>query len=169
MEGSNQRPLMYVATHGTDDPTLATLPFLVATGAGSAEIDCCIALLSEAASVVKPGMIDAIHGVGFPPLRELVEKVKDFGIRSLRLRLVRGRPWGDRGRPYGPEGAVHRSRGLLADGRRAQRRLLLGALGTTGSLGTVRRSSLSLRPCTKSQPAWAGVTKTDDVARLPVR
>jgi predicted peroxiredoxin len=71
---------MYVATHGTDDPTLATLPFLVATGAGSAETDCCIALLGEAASVVKPGTIDAIHGVGFPSLRELVEKVEDFGI-----------------------------------------------------------------------------------------
>jgi predicted peroxiredoxin len=49
-------------------------------GAGSAEIDCSIFLLGEAASLVKPGMIDAVHGVGFPPLRELVEKVKDFGI-----------------------------------------------------------------------------------------
>ena len=37
MEARNQRPLMYVATHGTDDPTLATLPFLVATGAGSGD------------------------------------------------------------------------------------------------------------------------------------
>jgi predicted peroxiredoxin len=80
MEGTNQRPLMYVGLHATDDPTLATLPFLVATGAGSAEIDCCIALVGEAASLVKPGMIDAVHGVGFPPLRELVEKVKGFGI-----------------------------------------------------------------------------------------
>lgn len=80
MEGSNQRPLMYVGLHATDDPTLATLPFLVATGAGTAEIDCCIALVGEAASLVKPGMIDAVHGVGFPPLRELVEKVRDFNI-----------------------------------------------------------------------------------------
>ena len=48
---------MYVANHGTDDPTQATLPFLVATGAGSAEIDCCIALLGEAANLAKPGMI----------------------------------------------------------------------------------------------------------------
>ena len=80
MEGSNQRPLLYVTTHATDDPTLATMPFLLATGAGSAEIDCCIALLGEAASLVKPGMIDAVHGVGFPPLRELVEKVRDFEI-----------------------------------------------------------------------------------------
>ena len=80
MEENNQRPLMYVANHGTDDPTLATLPFLTATGAGSAEIDCCIALLGEAASLVKPGMIDAVHGVGFPPLKELLEKVRDFEI-----------------------------------------------------------------------------------------
>jgi predicted peroxiredoxin len=80
VEQSEQRPLMYVATHGTDDPTLATMPFLIATGAGSAEIDCCIALLGEAASLVKPGMIDAVHGVGFLPLRELVEKVRDFEI-----------------------------------------------------------------------------------------
>jgi predicted peroxiredoxin len=80
MEARNQRPLMYVATHGTDDPTLATLPFLVATGAGSAEIDCCIALVGEAASLVKPGMIDAVHGVGYPPLSELAQKVRDFEI-----------------------------------------------------------------------------------------
>ena len=80
MEERNRRPLMYVATHGTDDPTLATLPFLTATGAGSAEIDCCIALVGEAAGLVKPGMIDAVHGVRFPPLRELVEKVRDFNI-----------------------------------------------------------------------------------------
>ncbi len=80
MEGNGRRPLMYVANHGTDDPTLATLPFLTATGAGSAEIDCCIALLGEAAVLAKPGMIDAVHGVGFPPLRELMEKVRDFEI-----------------------------------------------------------------------------------------
>ena len=80
MDESKQRPLMYVSTHATDDPTLASMPFLVATGAGSAEIDCCIALLGEAASLVKPGMIDAVQGVGFPSLRDLVEKVKDFGI-----------------------------------------------------------------------------------------
>ena len=79
-ESARRRPLLYVATHATDDPTLATLPFLVATGAASAEIECSIALLGEAASLVKPGIIDAVHGVGFPPLRDLVEKVKDSGI-----------------------------------------------------------------------------------------
>ena len=47
MEEHNRRPLMYVATHGTDNPTLATLPFLVATGAGSADLECSLALLGR--------------------------------------------------------------------------------------------------------------------------
>ena len=75
-----QRPLLYMGLHGTDDPTLATLPFLVATGAATAEIDCCIALVGEAAILARPGMIDAVHGVGFPPLAELWQKVKDAQV-----------------------------------------------------------------------------------------
>lgn len=80
MEENSRRPLMYVATHATDDPTLASVPFLVATGAGSAEIDCCVVLVGEAAVLAKPGMVEAVHGVGFPPLSELVQKVRDFEI-----------------------------------------------------------------------------------------
>lgn len=80
MAENGQRPLLYVATHATDDPTLASIPFLLATGAGTAEIDCSVALLGEAAVLAKPGMIDAVHGVGFPPLRDLVQKVRDLGI-----------------------------------------------------------------------------------------
>jgi predicted peroxiredoxin len=77
---AESRPLMYVGLHGTDDPTLATLPFLVATGAGSAEIDCCVVLVGEAAVLAKPGFIESVKGVGFPPLTELWQKVKDFNI-----------------------------------------------------------------------------------------
>jgi uncharacterized protein involved in oxidation of intracellular sulfur len=80
MAEQERRPLLYVGLHGTDDPTLATLPFMVATGAGAADIDCAIALLGEAAGLVKPGIIDAIRGVGFPPLPEVVEQVRGFGI-----------------------------------------------------------------------------------------
>jgi predicted peroxiredoxin len=74
------RPLMYVGLHGTDDPTQATMPFLLATGAGSAEIHSCVVLLGEGAMLAKPGLIDSINGVGFPPLAELLQKVRDFEI-----------------------------------------------------------------------------------------
>ena len=74
------KPLMYVGLNGTNDPTKATMPFLLATGAGTAEIDSCVVLLGEAATLAKPGMIDTIRGVGFPPLAELLQKVKEFEI-----------------------------------------------------------------------------------------
>ncbi|MGH2821012.1 MAG: hypothetical protein ACRDJ5_10210 [Actinomycetota bacterium] len=74
------RPLMYVGLHGTDDPTLATLPFVVATGAGSAEIDANVVLVGEGAMLAKPGLIDSVNGVGFPPLAEVWQQVRDFEI-----------------------------------------------------------------------------------------
>jgi uncharacterized protein involved in oxidation of intracellular sulfur len=77
---AEQRPLLYVGTHATDDPTLASIPFVVATGAGAADIDTAIALLGEAAALVKPGIIESIHGVGFAPMTELAQKVRDFNI-----------------------------------------------------------------------------------------
>lgn len=74
------RPLMYVGLHGTDDPTLATLPFLLATGASSAEIESCVVLVGEGAALAKSGFIESVNGVGFPPLAELVAKVREFRI-----------------------------------------------------------------------------------------
>jgi len=77
---TDRKALMYVGLHGTDDPTLATLPFVVATGAATAEIDACVVLLGEAAILAKPGMINSANGVGFPPLAEVWQKVRDFKI-----------------------------------------------------------------------------------------
>src|ERR671910_486254 len=110
MTENNLRPLMYVGTHATDDPTLASLPFLVATGAGKPR---------------KAGD-DRRRPRGWLPAAEGACR-EGQGLRDtrLRLRLVRGRPWGDRGGPCGTGGAVHRSCRLLSDGRRAQRGLLL--------------------------------------------
>jgi uncharacterized protein involved in oxidation of intracellular sulfur len=80
MADTERRPLMYVGLHGTDDPTLATLPFVTAAGAATAEIDTCVVLMAEASILAKPAMIDAVKGVGFPPLGELWQKMKDFEI-----------------------------------------------------------------------------------------
>jgi hypothetical protein len=71
---------LYVGLHGTDDPTLATLPFLVATGAPGQGIDCCVVLVGEGAILAKAGFMNSVNGVGFPPLAELWEKVKEFKI-----------------------------------------------------------------------------------------
>ena len=67
--------ILSVATHATDDPTKATLAFVLAVGAMGGEKECAIALLGEAVTIVKEPVAKGIHGVGFPPLPELIAKV----------------------------------------------------------------------------------------------
>ena len=69
--------ILAVALHASDDPTMATLPFVTAVGAIGADKPCTIALVGEAVSLVKDAVAKNIHGVGFPPLTELIAKIKD--------------------------------------------------------------------------------------------
>ena len=72
--------ILAVATHATDDPTKCTLAFMTAVGAVGAGKEVSIALLAEAAYLAKAGVPKSIHGVGFAPLPELIEKVKQAKI-----------------------------------------------------------------------------------------
>jgi len=72
--------LFYVGTCGTNDPTKATLPFVIALGAKTAEIDVEIGLLGEAVYLMKDEIAATVHGVGFPPMTELLAQVVDAGI-----------------------------------------------------------------------------------------
>jgi predicted peroxiredoxin len=67
--------ILAVASHASDDPTKASLAFITAIGAVGAEQPCTIALVGEAVSLVKETVAKNIHGVGFPPLSELIAKV----------------------------------------------------------------------------------------------
>jgi uncharacterized protein involved in oxidation of intracellular sulfur len=67
--------ILYTSTYGTDDPTRATLPFLGALGAVEAEHQAQILLQGEATFLMKDFLAKQIHGVGWPPLTELLAKV----------------------------------------------------------------------------------------------
>ena len=67
--------ILAVATHATDDPTKSTLAFVTAVGALGAGKEVAIALLGEGAYLAKEAVAKSVHGVGFPPLPELIEKV----------------------------------------------------------------------------------------------
>jgi predicted peroxiredoxin len=72
--------LFFVGTSGTDDPTRATLPFLMASGALDAGHEPTIALLAEATHLLKEGIVDRMQGFGYPPLRQLVDKVLEHKV-----------------------------------------------------------------------------------------
>ena len=73
--------LLYIATHGTDDATNATFPFLMAKGALDAGHEAGIILMGEAAPLIKDDIVAQIHGVGVPPLKELADELHSKGIR----------------------------------------------------------------------------------------
>ncbi len=67
--------LLFIGLHGSEDPTKATFPFLVAGGALDAGHQVAISLLGDAAVLMSNTVADNIQGVGFPPLKELMAKV----------------------------------------------------------------------------------------------
>ena len=69
------KKILVVVTHATDDPTKSTLAFVTAVGAHESGIEVGIALLGEGAYLTKEAVAKSVHGVGLPPLTELIEKV----------------------------------------------------------------------------------------------
>ena len=73
--------LLYIGTHGTDDPTQATFPFLMAKGAIEAGHETGLILMGEAAPLIKDGIAAQVHGVGIPPLKELMAFLHERQVR----------------------------------------------------------------------------------------
>jgi predicted peroxiredoxin len=68
--------LIYVGTHGPDDPTKACMPFhLAVNGAAEAGIEAEINLAGDAAVLIQDQYIETLT-----PLQELMTKIQDKGI-----------------------------------------------------------------------------------------
>ncbi len=73
--------LLYIATHGPDDPTKACIPFhLAVNGAAEAGIEATINLMGDAAVLIQDRYIETLTPLGLPPLRELMAKIREKGI-----------------------------------------------------------------------------------------
>ncbi len=72
--------LLFVGTHATDDPTRAALPFLSATGALANKTDVGVALLADAAYLMRDEIAKTILPVGFKPLTELMEMCREGNV-----------------------------------------------------------------------------------------
>jgi predicted peroxiredoxin len=73
--------LLYIGTHGTNDPTQATFPFLMAKGAIEGGHETGVILMGEAAPLIKDGIAGQVQGIGVPPLKELMEFLVQRNIR----------------------------------------------------------------------------------------
>jgi predicted peroxiredoxin len=72
---------VYMATTGTDDPTKASLPLHLAAN-GSVEVghDCGLILAGDATELLFGDNLDQMQGIGVPPVRELLAKLRDHSV-----------------------------------------------------------------------------------------
>ena len=71
---------LFIGTPGSEDPTKATLPFLLAVGAIDAGHEAAIVLMGDAVVVMDDAVANSVQGVGFPPIRELFAKLVENKI-----------------------------------------------------------------------------------------
>jgi predicted peroxiredoxin len=74
-EEARMAEILAITTHATDDQTKGSFAFITAVGAVGAGKEVSIALLGEAVYLAKEEVANSVHGVGFPPLSELIDKV----------------------------------------------------------------------------------------------
>jgi predicted peroxiredoxin len=67
-------------SRGTDDPTMATLPFMAAKTAKEQGHDVVLWLWNEAVTLGRKGVADHVAGVNLTPLKELLAAVQAAGI-----------------------------------------------------------------------------------------
>jgi predicted peroxiredoxin len=72
--------LLYVGTYGTDDPTRASMPFVATLGALDRGHEAGIVLMGEAVYLLKGEVADQVHGVGYRPLRRLLEETIEANV-----------------------------------------------------------------------------------------
>ncbi len=73
--------LLYIVSKGMDDPTLASVPLHIAAN-GSLEVgqDVSVVLVGDATDLVIGDNAERMEGVGVPPARELLGKLKEHEV-----------------------------------------------------------------------------------------
>lgn len=67
-------------SRGTDDPTMATLPFMAAKVAGEQGHDVVLWLWNEAVTLARKGTADSVVGVNLAPVRDLLAALQAAGV-----------------------------------------------------------------------------------------
>ena len=72
--------ILFISTHDSEDPTRATLPWLLAKGAAEAGHEARIVLSGDGAILAHRAVAEGVQGIGIPPLRELIAHARAKGV-----------------------------------------------------------------------------------------
>ena len=70
---AEKEKIFFIATHGEEDPELATFPFMLANAAQAMDLLAVVALQSTGVFLAQRGYTKKIAVPGFTPLKELID------------------------------------------------------------------------------------------------
>lgn len=72
--------IFFIGSHGSENPTKAVFPFILANGAIEAGHQAEISLFGDAVVLMKDAVVDSVVPVGWPPLKELLATATKNGV-----------------------------------------------------------------------------------------
>ena len=75
--------MVIVATHGSEDPELATIPFVMANAALAMDVSVTVILQASGVTLVQRGIYENITAPNFEPLKKLVDGLLELGGRIM--------------------------------------------------------------------------------------
>jgi predicted peroxiredoxin len=80
---AEQEKIVYILTHGAEDPERASLPFVLASAAQTMEVEAVVALQGTAVFLATKGCLEHVFAAGLPSLKDLVSNFTSEGGRLL--------------------------------------------------------------------------------------
>jgi len=71
--------LVFILTHGPEDPERATLPFVMGCAALASDVDVVLTFQAEGVRLVLDGIAEKVEAPGFPPLADLLPMFQELG------------------------------------------------------------------------------------------
>jgi predicted peroxiredoxin len=79
MAETKEERITIIATHGPDNPEMASLPFVVANAALAMDIQVTVVLQGTGVLLAKKGCYEHVFCAGFDPLKKMVDSFFEFG------------------------------------------------------------------------------------------
>ena len=71
--------LVFMVTRGPGEAELATIPFVMAAAALASDVAVVMGFQGDGVELVRSGVADTVAAPGFPPLRKLLDDVRELG------------------------------------------------------------------------------------------
>ena len=75
--------LVFMVTHGPEDPEMATIPFVMAAAALASDVPVVMGFQSAGVELMHKGVAEGVAAAAFPPLAKLIDDIRDLGGQFL--------------------------------------------------------------------------------------